>query len=143
MSSINCITFIENKTNYDEYLISEKQPDELVIYHGGFLSPQKRKLFTLIGNAAAASIKVQFWADIDMGGFRMFAHLQSILPQLQPMRMSGNLVEKYHQNGLKRTEKYLSKLQTDMQNGEYLLFEDAITEILKYGITIEQEVFLN
>lgn len=73
----------------------------------------------------------------------MFAHLQSILPQLQPMRMSGNLVEKYHQNGLKRTEKYLSKLQTDMQNGEYLLFEDAITEILKYGITIEQEVFLN
>lgn len=143
LSSIKCITFIENKTNYDEYLISEKQPDELVIYHGGFLSPQKRKLFTLIGNAAAASIKVQFWADIDMGGFRMFAHLQSILPQLQPMRMSGNLVEKYHQNGLKRTEKYLSRLQTDMQNGEYLLFEDAITEILKYGITIEQEVFLN
>ena len=37
-----CITFIENKTNYDEYLLVEKQPEELVVYHGGFLSPQKK-----------------------------------------------------------------------------------------------------
>lgn len=75
LRSIQCVTFIENKTNYDEYLISERQPEELVIFHGGFLSPQKRKLFALIGDAASASIKVQFWADIDMGGFRMFEHL--------------------------------------------------------------------
>ena len=143
LRSIQCVTFIENKTNYDEYLISERQPEELVIFHGGFLSPQKRKLFALIGDAACASIKVQFWADIDMGGFRMFEHLQSLIPHLQPMRMSGNFVEKYHQNGLVRPEKYLFKLKTDMQDGEYPLFVDAINEILKYGVTIEQEIFLN
>ena len=143
LRSIQCVTFIENKTNYDEYLISERQPEELVIFHGGFLSPQKRKLFALIGDAASASIKVQFWADIDMGGFRMFEHLQRLIPHLQPMRMSGNFVEKYHQNGLVRPEKYLSKLKTDMQDGEYPLFVDAINEILKYGVTIEQEIFLN
>ncbi len=143
LRSIQCVTFIENKTNYDEYLISERQPEELVIFHGGFLSPQKRKLFALIGDAASASIKVQFWADIDMGGFRMFEHLQSLIPHLQPMRMSGNFVEKYHQNGLARPEKYLSKLKTDMQDGAYPLFVDAINEILKYGVTIEQEIFLN
>ena len=143
LRSIQCVTFIENKTNYDEYLISERQPEELVIFHGGFLSPQKRKLFALIGDAASASIKVQFWADIDMGGFRMFGHLQSLIPHLQPMRMSGNFVEKYHQNGLVRPEKYLSKLKTDMQDGAYPLFVDAINEILKYGVTIEQEIFLN
>ena len=143
LRSIQCVTFIENKTNYDEYLISERQPEELVIFHGGFLSPQKRKLFALIGDAASASIKVQFWADIDMGGFRMFEHLQRLIPHLQPMRMSGNFVEKYHQNGLVRPEKYLFKLKTDMQDGEYPLFVDAINEILKYGVTIEQEIFLN
>lgn len=143
LRSIQCVTFIENKTNYDEYLISERQPEELVIFHGGFLSPQKRKLFALIGDAASASIKVQFWADIDMGGFRMFEHLQSLIPHLQPMRMSGNFVEKYHQNGLVRPEKYLSKLKTDMQDGAHPLFVDAINEILKYGVTIEQEIFLN
>lgn len=143
LKTIQCITFIENKTNYDEYLISERQPEELVIYHGGFLSPQKRKLFALIGDAAPASTKVQFWADIDMGGFRMFDHLQSLIPRLQPMRMSGDFVEKYHQNGLVRPEKYLTRLKTDMQDGTYSLFVDAIKEILKYGVTIEQESFLN
>ena len=73
----------------------------------------------------------------------MFEHLQSLIPHLQPMRMSGNFVEKYHQNGLVRPEKYLFKLKTDMQDGEYPLFVDAINEILKYGVTIEQEIFLN
>lgn len=143
LRSIQCITFVENKTNYDAYLISERQPEELVIFHGGFLSPQKRKLFALIGGAASASIKVRFWADIDTGGFRMFEHLQRLIPSVQPMRMSGNFVEQYHQNGLLRSEKYRSKLKTDMQNGAYPLFVDAINEILKYGVTIEQEIFLN
>lgn len=143
LKAIQCITFIENKTNYDEYLISEKRPKELVIYHGGFLSPQKRKLFALIADAADASAEKRFWADIDMGGFRMFEHLQSLIPHLQPMRMSGNFVEKYHQNGLVRSEKYLSKLKADMQGGSYPLFVDAINGILKYGVTIEQEIFLN
>jgi hypothetical protein len=143
LKAIQCITFIENKTNYDEYLISERQPKELVIYHGGFLSPQKRKLFALIAAAASPRIKVQFWADIDMGGFQMFGHLQKLIPHLQPMRMSGVFVEKYHQNGLVRPEKYLSKLRTDMENETYPLFSDAIGEILKYGVTIEQEIFLN
>lgn len=143
LRAIQCITFIENKTNYDEYLVSEKQPKELVIFHGGFLSPQKRKLFALIAGAAPKSAKVQFWADIDMGGFQMFNHLQKLIPSLVPMRMSGNFVDMFHQNGLKRTEQYLSKLQVDMKNGKYPLFEDAIAKILMYRTTIEQESFLN
>jgi hypothetical protein len=73
----------------------------------------------------------------------MFEDLQKLIPHLQPMRMSGFFVEKYHQDGLVRPEEYLSKLKTDMQNGAYSLFSDAIGEILKYGVTIEQECFLN
>ena len=143
LKTIQCITFIENKTNYDEYAISERKSDELVIYHGGFLSPQKRKLFALIAGATSETIRIQFWADIDMGGFQMFKHLKTQIPSLLPMRMSSEFVVKYHMNGLKRSEKYLSKLQKDMQNGEYSGFEDTITEILKYGVTIEQEIFLS
>jgi hypothetical protein len=143
LKAIQWITFIENKTNYDAYLISEMAPAELVIYHGGFLSPQKRKLFALVAGAASPRSSVRFWADIDMGGFQMFEDLQELFPRLQPMRMSGAFVEKYHQNGLARPEKYLSKLRTDRENGAYPLFSDAIGEILKYGVTIEQEIFLN
>ena len=72
----------------------------------------------------------------------MFKHLQELIPSLVPMRMSGAFVDKFHQKGLLRSEKYLSRLRLDMQNGEYPLFEDAITEILKYEITVEQEIFL-
>lgn len=142
LTAIHCVTFIENKTNYDEYLISEKQPDELVVYHGGFLSPQKRKLFSLLAGAVSETAAVRFWADIDMGGFQMFEHLRGIFPQAEPMRMDGHFVARYHESGLPRPENYLAKLAADSKEGLYPLFTDAIREILKYGVTIEQEVFL-
>lgn len=143
MSSIDGITFIENKTNYDEYIASEKQSGELVIYHGGFLSPQKRHLFTLIANGAAGISNIRFWADIDKGGFQMFQQLQELIPALVPMRMSGEFVDKFHEHGLARSKEYLSALKTDLNNGKYLLFKDAIERILNFGVTIEQEAFLN
>lgn len=143
LTAIQCITFIENKTNYDEYVMSEKQPGELVIYHGGFLSPQKRKLVTLIAHAAAKGVKVRFWADIDAGGFRMFDNLQKLISSVLPMRMSGEFVDFFHKHGFERSKEYLSALQIDMENGKYPLFRDAIERILNYGVTIEQEVFLN
>lgn len=143
MSSISRVTFIENKTNYDEYIASEKQLGELVVYHGGFLSPQKRRLFTLLANGAGAATNIRFWADIDMGGFQMFRQLQDLIPSLVPMRMSGEFVDKFHDHGLVRSKEYLSTLKTDMENGEFPLFKDAIERILRFGVTIEQEAFLN
>ena len=41
------------------------------------------------------------------------------------------------------SEAYLSYLRIDMENGKYPLFRDAIERILNYGVTIEQETFLN
>ena len=142
LKSIQCITFIENKTNYDEYLLAEKQQEELVVYHGGFLSPQKKKLFEKLDAAAGKTMKIRFWADIDLGGFCMFENLQTVCPQLEPMRMSGGFVEQYHKNGLKRSEQYLKKLEKERDAGEHPLFADAIGKILQYGVTIEQETFL-
>lgn len=143
LQNIRCVTFIENKTNYDEYLVSEQQMEELVVYHGGFLSPQKKRLFALVAAAASENIQMRFWADIDLGGFQMFAHLQKLIPSLLPMRMSSDDIKRYHQNGLMRSEKYLSRLRMELQGGKHVLFTDPITQILKYGVTIEQEIFLN
>ena len=143
LSRIHSITFLENKTNYDTYLLTEKRLDELVVYHGGFLSPQKKKLFSKFAIAAAETVEMRFWADIDLGGFRMFEQLQRILPRVKPMRMGGRFVEQYHQNGLMRSTEYLAKLKKDMLAGSYPQFLDAIREILKYGVTIEQETFLD
>lgn len=142
LENIKKIVFIENKTNYDEYLISEMADDELVIYHGGFLSPQKRKMFSIISSAVSHDVPIYFWADIDLGGFQMFTHLQQLIPNLLPMRMSGEDVHTFHELGLVRSTKYLEKLKTALKETKYPLFEDAIKCILYYGVTIEQEVFL-
>lgn len=141
-NSVSCVTFIENKTNYDAYITSEMQPEELVIYHGGFLSPGKRKLITKILNDVTQTATIRFWADIDAGGFRMFQQLQELIPNVLPMRMSGEFVKHFHNSGLPRSKEYFSVLREDMENGKYPLFHDAIERILEYGVTIEQEVFL-
>ena len=143
MSAIDRVTFIENKTNYDEYISAEKQSGELVIYHGGFLSPQKRHLFALIANGTSGISNIRFWADIDKGGFQMFQQLQELFPALVPMRMAGEFVDEFHQHGLVRSKEYLSALKADLNNGKFLLFKDAIERILNFGVTIEQEAFLN
>ena len=83
-----------------------------------------------------------FWADIDLGGFQMFAQLQQLIPSLKPLRMSGSDVDKYHANGLIRSASYLDDLKSALAHQEYPLFTEAIQEILKYGVTIEQEAFL-
>ena len=142
-SRVKKVLFIENKTNYDEYLNSEIEENELVIYHGGFLSPQKRKLIQKVSNSLTCKTPVYFWADIDLGGFQMFSHLQQIIPQLQPMRMSAEDVRRYADFGLVRTSKYLRSLEEMLQSGEHRLFHEAIREILCCSKTIEQEVFLN
>lgn len=141
-TQIQKIVFIENKTNYDEYLLSELAHGTLAVYHGGFLSPQKKKLFQKLGEAMQAKCEAFFWADIDLGGFQMFAQLQQLIPSLKPLRMSGSDVDKYHANGLVRSESYLDGLRSALAHQEYPLFTEAIQEILKYGVTIEQEAFL-
>ena len=143
LSYVSKITFIENKTNYDEYLLSERSDEELVVYHGGFMSPQKQKFFTLLAQSISDGTILRFWADIDLGGFQMFYQMLSSIPQLQPMRMDNLFVVKYHSTGLPRSEEYLLKLKSVLEQNSYPLFSDAIVEILKYRVTIEQEAFLN
>ena len=143
LSKVDRITFIENKTNYDEYLLSEQTEQELVIYHGGFMSPQKQKFFTLMVKSALSNAAVRFWADIDLGGFQMYQQMLETMPQLQPMRMDRSFVEKYHETGLARSEEYLGKIKAAQGCGAYPQFSDSIAAILRYGVTIEQEAFLN
>ena len=142
MSAIQKLIFIENKTNYDEFVLSELRPRELVVYHGGFLSPQKRKFFQKMAAALQNQTETVFWADIDLGGFQMFERLKAIFPTLTPMRMSAEEVIARHGTGLVRSEQYLKTVQTALAYNQYPLFRMAMEKILEYGVTIEQEVFL-
>lgn len=142
LSRIRRITFIENKTNYDEYILTEAQPQELVIYHGGFLSPQKRALFSKINKALHTACEVFFWADIDLGGFQMYEQLQRIIPAVMPLRMSAEDVSSHLCHGLVRSAEYLNHLLSSHYNHVGSPFEEAIMKIYEFGVTIEQEAFL-
>lgn len=143
LDGIRRILFIENRTNYDAYLRQSIAPDEFVLYQGGFLSPSKRRLFqTLARSIGNSHISTGFWADIDMGGFRMFEQLRQIFPDLIPVRMSEREVERYHAHGLSRSAEYLKTLRDAMNENRFPLFSDAIRAILQYGVTIEQEVMI-
>ena len=142
MGAIQKLIFIENKTNYDEFVLSELRPRELVVYHGGFLSPQKRKFFKKMAAALQNQIETVFWADIDLGGFQMFERLKAIFPTLTPMRMSAEDVTAHHGTGLVRSEHYLKTVRAALACDQYPLFHMAMKKILEYGVTIEQEVFL-
>jgi hypothetical protein len=141
LQRVHRIIFIENLTNYNEYLLSEIAPDELVIYHGGYNSPKKRQLLQKISESVSSG-EVYFWADIDLGGFQMFDRLRKIFPKLRPMRMSADDVARYAPSGLAREPSYLNQLQTALKQNKFPLFEESIRMILQQGVTIEQEVFL-
>jgi len=150
LDGIDRILFIENLTNYNEYLRNEIRETELVIYHGGFLSPRKKQFLELIAEAVVFSevptdskqIKIYFWGDIDFGGFQMFYRLQDIFPRLQAFRMASTDIDRFADQGLKRDDKYLTRLRLAYENNDFPAFSEAIEQILFYGATIEQEAFL-
>lgn len=140
--AINKIVFIENKTNYDEYILKDKSNNELVIYHGGFYSPQKASFFKTIKNFMPENINCVFWSDIDYGGFKMFTRLKEIFDCLQPIYMDKCTYTKYYQYGLEHSDKYFENLSKLLDDKNYEIFYDVIKEILIHKKTVEQEVLL-
>lgn len=139
---VSQIIFIENKTNYSEYCLKRRNPDELVIFHGGFYSPQRGNFFRIIYNAAK-DIPIYFWADIDYGGFKMFVRLKSnIISDLQPMNMSVKAHNSHSYRLFKRTDEYIEKLLALCGNEDYSIFYDVIRAIADSHGTVEQECFL-
>lgn len=135
------ILFIENKTNYSEYCLNTRNGRELVVYHGGFYSPQRGEFFRKL--CAATSLPVYFWGDIDYGGFKMYMRLKNnIIPKLQPFNMDLVSYHLYKSKGLLKSDDYIAKLSTLKDNEEYYEFYGVIDAIITKKTTVEQEAFL-
>lgn len=141
--SIKSILFIENKTNYDEYILKHKKGDELVIYHGGFSSPRKREFFRLIEKTIPQGVSFYFWADIDYGGFSMFHHLNLIFPKLQPLYMDVDTYNKYLNYGISQKDKYFEDIEKLLCDNAYSIFYPVIKSIIENKKTVEQEIMLD
>lgn len=144
LDDIRSILFVENRTNYRHILLRGIPAHQLVVLHGGFYSPTRRRLFQLLSDALPASIETSFWGDIDLGGFLMFTRLkQSVFPGLIPYRMGLEDYRMYRPSGIKRSATYLASIQKQMENGAFdPAFIPVACAILEDEVTIEQEIML-
>ena len=139
LEGIKQVICIENKTNYDEFLLQEMDEQTIVFYLGGFASQQKRRFLSLLYQSAGKDVHFYLWSDIDLGGFEIFHQLQQVMPGLKPYRMGAEEVERYAHLGLQREQGYLNRLAARQE--KYPIFTEVIHSILQHGVTIEQEVF--
>ena len=143
MENIRQVIFIENKTCYDEYLLKHKRYDELVIYHGGFISPKKSKFLRIILRCAQVDSAFYFWGDIDIGGFRMYCQLKEYCERLLPWKMGAYEVKRYSATGMRRPDAYFVKMEALKTDPCFIEFHAAIEACFHYSVTIEQESMLD
>lgn len=141
------ILTIENKANYVWYLSKEKKEGELVLYHGGFLSPLRRKWFELIYDGIRVKnihARYYHWSDIDLGGFRIFHMLKTrVFPDTNPYLMDrATLMEYAEKCRPLGDDSYRKMLEKLLQEDEYQMFHDVIRYMLNKNVRLEQEVLI-
>ena len=139
LKNISRVICIENKTNYDEFLVREMDERTVVFYVGGFASQLKKHFLSLLYQSASEQVDFYLWSDIDLGGFEIFHQLQQAMPRLKPYRMGVAEVEQYAHLGLRREPAYWARLTARRE--KYPAFAQTIQSLLQHGVTIEQEVF--
>lgn len=137
------ILFIENKANYVWAIqnIAQKEEKTLLIYHGGFFSPMKGRLFQLMIDAQKPGTKVDHWSDIDVGGFRIFERLKStIAPMVRPYQMDIETLKKYGSRTMPVIDKqYLTTLERMSKDPTFEDFSPVIDYMLEKKVRLEQE----
>lgn len=141
IKNANKVIFIENKANYVDYIYNKKAENELVIYHGGMYSPIKGKFFKKVYDTQKQS-KFYHWSDIDIGGFRIFARLRKIIPELQPYKMDTESFYSKQKYWKKMNSEYIKKLLDLRNNSEYEIFYDVIDNMIENVSKLEQEAFI-
>ena len=141
VKNANKIIFIENKANYRDYIQNKINKGEFVVYHGGMYGEVKGQFFKKLYEATKES-EFYHWSDIDIGGFKIFARLKKIIPNLKTYMMDTEAFYRKRQYWKEMSKEYREKLARLKEQEEYSYFYDVIDEMLKNNSKLEQEAFI-
>lgn len=137
-----CILSIENKANYFDYISKHRQPDELVVYHGGPYSPSKKIFLQAIAYASGA-LPWYHWGDIDYGGFSMLARLRSeVSASIRPYRMNKQELVTFAAFTTSFSAEYSHKLHELAGRAELKDCSECLAYMLERSVRLEQEALL-
>ncbi len=90
--------------------------------------------------AATKPLQFWHWGDIDLGGFRVFAHLcrQTGL-NLQPLLMDVETYRRHLEYGMEVSEPYIKQLKRLQSDPEYQVFWPVIADMVNRRKRLEQE----
>lgn len=127
---------IENLTTFNRYA-AEVVDNGIVLYTGGFPSPEVRRIYSLLVDHLGVAKNVYHWGDMDEGGIKIMACLQkAVKTQIRPHLMGKLEIEQYGQKSKKINTKNVER-QLGISSGI-----DMVIEALKaadYSCFLEQE----
>lgn len=128
---------VENLTSFHQ-VVGRLPRRTVAVYLGGYHNRIRRAF--LLKLAAAAKIRFRHWGDIDLGGFRIFAHLRRQTGlSMEPMLMDVDTYRQYAAGGMSFPNAYARELTKLLTREEYAQFIPLITEMLDLRRRVEQE----
>lgn len=126
---------IENLASFQRY-VREINDDGIVIYSAGFPSPSLTHVLNRLDIALPNSCPCFHWGDIDIGGIRIFSHVEKSLPK---HKLSPHLMLGYHENKRKFDDLDIKQLE------KYALQNNATAALAQFWIEnktdpLEQEI---
>lgn len=134
---VHAIVTIENATSFSEF-VAIRPNHVLAIFTGGFASPT---LMALLKNICTVNPTVSFyhWGDLDVGGLRILAHLQSHVGNVTPLAMDADTFTQFQAHAQKLNAKERDVL---IQLQAHSLLNDGVEVIqamLSANRKLEQE----
>lgn len=126
---------VENLVAFEEEVRAGLPDDTVAVWTGGFPSSLERAWMARL--VAGGVTQVDHWGDLDVGGLRIFRHLQQILPcPVRPWRMEPELLDRLPTQPL--TARDREALRAWRQDPDAPL--QALAEaLLARGVKAEQE----
>ena len=130
------IVTIENLTTFHDY----NNPEELIVYLGGYHNEVRRKFFKKLYNHNA-SMEFYHWGDIDVGGFRILNHLREKTSiAFKSMFMDVITLEKYKDHCKELKENDIASIKKMLVDERFQEFREVFEYMMDKGVKMEQEV---